>query len=277
MLNWKKEEERIVNKAEQAAIELRAMDELAAMDSPIHRLSPLTKLVMTVLYILVTVSFNKYDIWGIIPMVLFPLTGYSVSGISIGTCFHKLKIVMPLVCVVGIFNPFFDRVPVMNIGNVVITAGMISFITLMLKGIFCLMASFLLIATTRIESICAALRMLHVPRIITSLILLTFRYVSVLLEEVAIMTDAYQLRAPEQKGVNISAWGSFLGQLILRSSDRAERLHESMKLRGFDGDFEYLDANAGSKYSEITVFAVSLLIMLLRFFNIPAIIAAFFI
>lgn len=266
-----------MNKAEQASIELRAMDELASMDSPIHRLPALSKLVITVLFILVTVSFNKYDIWGIVPMVLFPLIGYSISGISIGTCFRKLRIVMPLVCVVGIFNPVFDRVPVFHIGGFVVTAGMISFITLMLKGIFCLMASFLLIACTRIEAICAAMRKLHIPKMLTSLILLTFRYVSVLLEEVAIMTDAYQLRAPNQNGVQFSAWGSFLGQLILRSSDRAERLHESMKLRGFDGDFEYAVDNTSSGGSVIAVFVVSLLIMLMRFFNLPALFVSIFI
>ena len=47
-----------MNKAQQASVELRAMDELAAQDSPMHRLSPLSKLFVTVLYIVVTVSFH---------------------------------------------------------------------------------------------------------------------------------------------------------------------------------------------------------------------------
>lgn len=65
-----------MNKAQQASVELRAMDELAAQDSPMHRLSPLSKLFVTVLYIVVTVSFHKYDISGVFVMVLFPLVGY---------------------------------------------------------------------------------------------------------------------------------------------------------------------------------------------------------
>ncbi len=55
------------------------------------------------------------------------------------------------------------------------------------------------------------------------------------------MSEAYSLRAPGQKGVHISAWGSFLGQLLLRSMDRAEELFNSMQLRGFDGAFYYAD------------------------------------
>ena len=112
-------------------------------------------------------------------------------------------------------------------------------LTLMMKGIFSLMASFLLIATTPIDALCAALRKLHVPGIMTTLLLLTYRYIGVMMEEVAVMSQAYSLRAPGQKGIHISAWGSFLGQLLLRSMDRAEELYSSMQLRGFSGDFLY--------------------------------------
>lgn len=56
------------------------------------------------------------------------------------------------------------------------------------------------------------------------------------------MTDAYHLRAPGQKGIHISAWGSFLGQLLLRSMDRADELYQSMQLRGFYGNFYYADS-----------------------------------
>ncbi len=59
---------------------------------------------------------------------------------------------------------------------------------------------------------------------LTSLLLLTFRYISVLLEEVAIMTEAYHLRAPGQKGIHVSAWGSFLGQLLLREYGQSRKL-----------------------------------------------------
>jgi cobalt/nickel transport system permease protein len=72
--------------------------------------------------------------------------------------------------------------------------------------------------------------------------LLTYRYVAVMMEEVSVMTEAYHLRAPGQKGIHISAWGSFLGQLLLRSMDRAEDLYESMQLRGFRGEFYYADS-----------------------------------
>lgn len=230
-----------MNKAENALREIQAMGELQNMDSPIHSLAPLAKLVITVAYIFTVMSFSPYDLTGLFIMILYPVIAYQISGIPIRTCFYKLRIVLPLVCAVGLFNPFFDRRVVGMAGNIPVSAGTVSMLTLMMKGVFCLMASFLLIATTSIEEICHALRQLHVPKILTSLLLLTYRYVSLLLEQVGIMTEAYHLRAPGQKGIHVSAWGSFLGQLLLRSMDRAVALYESMELRGFHGEFYYAE------------------------------------
>ena len=230
-----------MNKAENALREIQAMGELQNMDSPNHSLAPLAKLVITVAYIFTVVSFSPYDLTGLFIMILYPVIAYQISGISIRTCFYKLRIVLPLVCAVGLFNPFFDRQVVGMAGNIPVSAGTVSMLTLMMKGVFCLMASFLLIATTSIEEICHALRQLHVPKILTSLLLLTYRYISLLLEQVGIMTEAYHLRAPGQKGIHISAWGSFLGQLLLGSMDRAVSLYDSMELRGFHGEFYYAE------------------------------------
>jgi len=226
-------------KVSDAWAELREMDELSARTSPVHRLHPLTKLAVTLAYLFTVVSFPKYSFSALAVMLLYPILIFQVSGIPVRLCFHKLRIMLALVCAVGILNPFFDRVPVLTIGGLTVTGGVISMATLILKGVFALTASFLLIATTSIDRLCAALRQLHVPGILVTLLLLTYRYVSVMLREVSVMSDAYALRAPGQRGIHISAWGSFLGQLLLRSMDRAEELYQSMELRGFCGEFHY--------------------------------------
>ena len=230
-----------MNKMEKALSELGQMDELAVRESPVHDLNAGAKLLSTVVYILIVMSFDKYDLSGLVPMVLWPVLLFQMSGIPVRTCFYKLRIVLPLVMAVGLFNPLFDRDIMLRIDTIGVSGGTISMITLMLKGVFCLMASFLLMATTSIDSLCAALRILHVPGMLTTLLLLTYRYVGVMTEELAVMTDAYHLRAPGQKGIHISAWGSFLGQLLLRSMDRAQELYSSMLLRGYHRHFHYAD------------------------------------
>lgn len=266
-----------MDKLSGAQSELREMDALAAGTSAVHRLHPLCKLFVTVTYIFIVVSFHKYDLPGLAVMVLYPVFLFQAAGIPVHVCFYKLRVALPLVCAVGLANPFLDHVPLVQIGNLVITGGMISMLTLMLKGCLALMASFLLIATTPIDMLCGALRRLHVPKVLTALLLLTYRYIGVIMGEAAAMSQAYRLRAPGQRGIQSSAWGSFLGQLLLRSMDRAQELYDSMELRGFRGEFFYSDIPACRADSVVFVLVCCGFFVCARLVNIAQLIGNLFV
>lgn len=266
-----------MNKAMEASKELKSMDELSLISSPVRSLCPLSKLFFTILYIFVVVSFNKYDFIGLLALVLFPLLGYFISTISVGTCFRKLKIVLPLVVLVGLFNPLFDQNILFSVGTIEITGGMVSMVTLMMKGIFSLMMSFLLIATTPIEEICTALRMIKMPKMLVVLVLLTYRYIGIMLDEVGIMYDSYMLRAPGHKGIHVSAWGSFLGQLILRSMDKSTNLYESMTIRGFNGEFDYRKIKVKRPKSWAYILITSVFVIVCRLVSVPVLLGSLFV
>lgn len=261
-----------MNQMTQAMLELRQMDEISSMDSEIHRRHPLSKLLVTVAYIFTVVSYHKYDLTGLIPMILYPAVLFQMSEIPVKTCFYKLRFLLPLVCAVGLWNPFLDRTAVLTVGTWSITGGMLSLVTLMLKGVFALMASFLLIATTNIEKICYALSVLHVPELLVTQLLITYRYVSLLLYEAGTMLNAYSLRAPGQKGIHFSAWGSFAGQLLLRSMDRAQELYESMQMRGFHGAFYYAEVEPFRRQDAGYLIFWILAFLLLRLCNLSELI-----
>lgn len=264
------------NKLDKALREICSMDELAEKSSPVHSLPPLAKLIVTIAYIAVTVSFHKYDIVGLAVMFIYPVIMFAVSGISMGSCFYKLRIIIPIVALVGVFNPIFDRDPFATVGGVTISCGVISMITLLMKGVFSLMASFILISTTKIDHLCGALRRVGIPAMLASLFLLTYRYITLMMTELSTMTTAYSLRAPGQKGIHISAWGSFIGQLFLRSMDRADEIYSSMQLRGFDGDFHYADIKIMTVNGAIFCGVCVTLFILARFFNIVFILGGLF-
>ncbi len=226
-------------KIDSALRELRDVDELSNESSFIHSLNPLVKLIMTIAYIAVVLSFGKYELSRLFLLLLYPVLAYEISNVSLGGFFVKLRFVLPLVLAVGVLNPFFDRAVMIEAAGLKISGGVISMITLLLKGVYSLMASYLLIATTKFDAICGALRKLHVPSMLVTLMLLTYRYIFLMMNEVSVMTTAYSLRAPGQKGISYKAWGSFLGQLLLRSMDRATELYQAMRLRGFNESYEY--------------------------------------
>ncbi|MBO4416299.1 MAG: cobalt ECF transporter T component CbiQ [Lachnospiraceae bacterium] len=255
-----------------SAAEFREMDELTEMSSPIHNIHPLAKLVVTIVFIFTTASFSKYDFSGLIIMIIYPALMFSFARIPVRLCFYKLRWILPLILAVGIFNPIFDRTPVMRLGSIIVSGGVVSMITLMIKGILCIMASFILAATTSMDAICAALRKLHIPGMLVTLLLLTYRYISLMLDEVSVMTTAYRLRAPGQKGIHISAWGSFLGQILLRSMDRAQELYANMLLRGFKGEFGYAPVKKAAAGDIIFFFVTIVLIVLARMYNVAGMI-----
>ena len=230
-----------MSKISSAIHEIHHIDELSSKDQWVNRIHPLVKLVVTIVYIAAVVSFQKYDVAGPAGMVIYPIAGFILSELSFWDSIKRLRFVLPLICFLGIFNLFFDKNHVL-ISGIQIDAGILSMITLILKGFFSVLASYLLIATTSIDKICYAFRMLHIPKPMVTQFMLTYRYITVLLEEVDRITQAYSLRAPKQKGIHFKVWGSLTGQLLLRSMDRAGNVYESMLLRGYNEEYSYMKA-----------------------------------
>lgn len=227
---------------DQAIYEMNRIDNLAKRNMWMNNIHPLFKLILTITYIVVLVSFNKYDYLGIIAMIAYPFLMFTICDLSFKSCLNRIKYILPLLIFVGIFNPIFDKIPIV-IFNIKLNAGYISMFTLMIKGICSILASYILICTTTLEDICYALSILHLPKIFITQFMLIVRYVQLLLEQVNQMNQAYMLRAPKQKGIHIKAWGTFIGQFLLRSIDRSTIVYESMLLRGYNGNFMYRKTN----------------------------------
>lgn len=218
--------------------EIHKLQEQAQLSTPLTSLHPLAKLLMTMAYIITLMSLGKYALFKLLVLASYPLLGFYWGRISLSQALWRLRIILPLVACVGIANPFFDK-QLFYFGGFTVQAGYISFLTLMLKGVLAVLASYLLIATTTIEQICYALRLLHLPKLLVTQLLLTYRYLTLLLEQADTIAQAYALRAPKQKGVHFKVWGSLAGQLLLRSIDRANNLYDSMLLRGYQGEYYY--------------------------------------
>ena len=139
-----------MNELRKAISELGRLESLSKRDQWVNHIHPLVSLGLTVFYIGVVVSFGRYDLFRLIGMALYPLAMFILADLRLKECLYRLRIVLPLVLVIGLFNPIFDKTPV-QFGDTVLRGGWISMITLMLKGFFSVLASYILVATTSIE------------------------------------------------------------------------------------------------------------------------------
>ncbi len=254
-----------MSKIAQSIYNIRKIDDLSQKTTFIHRLHPLVKFLTTVAYMALLISFDRYETVALVPFALFPLFLFVFGEIPFGFVLKRVLLVEPFIIGVGILNPLFDPNSFV-LGGLTLSVGWLTFLAIFIKSTLLVTATILLIATTGMDNLAKALRMLKIPKVFVLQLLLTYRFITVLAEEVFRMIRAYTLRAPGQKGIHISAWGSFAGQLILRSFERAQRIYQSMVLRGFQGEY-----NTGViekiKFHDIIYFTVTCLIfMALRFF-----------
>ena len=233
-----------------------------------NNLHPLGKLLISVIYIFLVTSVGKYDVVTLILMSVYVIFAFIIGEFSVKEGIYRMRLILPLVMFVGVFNPFFDKSSVMVAGFAV-RGGIVSMLTLVIKGLYTVFAVYALIATTSIDDICYALRSIRVPKIIVIVIMLIYRYIDVMAGEADRIYTAYRLRAPGQKGIEYRSWGTLVGQWLLRSMDKAQIVYESMLLRGFRGDF--IPKKKGVKKLDVIyplVWATVLLLIRLNVFGI---------
>lgn len=266
-----------MNKLSKTIYEIQSIEDLANRECFINKIHPSIKFITTIIYISLVVSIDKYNIGKLIGMSIYPIFLLITFDISLKDTLRKLKIVLPLLLFMGIFNPIFDNKILITINGIKISQGVISMITLMMKGILTVLGSYLLVATTTIDKICYSMDKIHIPNIFIAEVLFIYRYVTVLLKEANKITEAYSLRAPNEKGIKYKVWGSLLGQLLLRSIDKAESIYESMCLRGYSGKFYYSNIIKFNRKDYIYFIIWLIVILTMRFLPIIQLIGSIFI
>jgi cobalt/nickel transport system permease protein len=122
-------------------------------------------------------------------------------------------------------------------GEFIVTGGMISFLSIMIKTVLSVWAVLLLVSTTGVADLSRQLSAIGVPNIMVLQFVMTYRYLSVLIKEARTMFASYILRSNGAKGIHMRDMGTFLGVLLLHSIDRADRVYSAMKCRGFSGSY----------------------------------------
>lgn len=112
--------------------------------------------------------------------------------------------------------------------------GLVVFATIMVKSTVCLLTMVLLANTTPFAELLRVARRFGVPSLLVTTLALLYRYLFVLVDEAERMQRARQARTFDRR--RASVWrnlGSVIGQLFVRSTERAERIYAAMLARGW--------------------------------------------
>jgi cobalt/nickel transport system permease protein len=216
------------------------LDRLSRKETFVHRLDPRIKTIATMLFLITVISFPKYEVAALAPFFLFPVLMLTLGDIPAGFIARKILLVSPFAILIGFFNPFLDTRIVAVVAGLPVSAGLLSFFSILLKFALTISAALLLIATTSFPGVCHALRQLGFPAIFVSQLLLLYRYLFVLLEEAMRIVRARDMRSSGARGAGVRVFVRLVGVLFLRAVDRAERIYHAMLSRGFQGDLPTL-------------------------------------
>jgi cobalt/nickel transport system permease protein len=243
------------------------LETLALGNSPIHRLHPGAKILTTLAYIGTVVSFPARDLSGLGIFFLYPAVLMSLSGTPWKPLLARLLVSLPFVLMGATSNLIMLQEPVFYLGSLPVTAGMVSFVSILCRSFLAVLAALILIATMPFPDLVRQLGRMGAPRIFCLQTTMTWRYITVLLLEAGAMYTAYMLRSGGQRGIKMKNMGSFLGTLLVRCFDRAERVYCAMKCRGFDGSYNSGPARALRPWDWLFVAVVCGALVVFRIFS----------
>jgi cobalt/nickel transport system permease protein len=226
------------------------LDRYQAGASPVHRLDPRVKVVLTLFFIVSNVALPD-GAWLAFLLAWGLLLGISAAaGLGPGYAVRRSFVALPfaLVAVSVIVAVPGQPVAVWTVGPwqlVATDAGLVRFASILLRSWLSVQGAILLTATTPFPDLLHALRHLRVPSLLVVIIGFMYRYLSVLTDEAVRLLrarDARSARPAGGGGGGSITWrarvtGYMAGQLFLRSYERSERVYQAMLARGYTGHF----------------------------------------
>jgi cobalt/nickel transport system permease protein len=228
---------------------VHAFDRYQEGQSLVHRLDPRVKVSVTFLFILSNLllpdgAWAGFGLaWGLVLLV----SAISTLGIAYALKRSIIAVPFALAAASVLFSLPGEALARLSVGPlhlVVTDAGLLRFASILVRSWLSVQMAVLLVATTQFPDLLHALRHLHVPGILVSIISFMYRYLFVLSDEALRLLRARQARSAAAAGGGKTggslAWrartaGAMVGQLFLRSYERSDRIFNAMLARGYSG------------------------------------------
>jgi cobalt ABC transporter, permease protein CbiQ len=197
------------------------LDRYSRAVSPIHRISAAQKMLDAVCIIAAIITVPIHFAWFFIFLVAVLMTIAVMSNIPKLFLLKRLLFLEPFVAGVAILALFHEN-------------GGIVFATIVIRSTLSLVTILLLTNTTPFAEMLQVLKKYHVSPTFITILALLYRYLFVLVDEMERMQRARLSRSFGKN--NLRVWKMLsivIGQLFIRSSERAERIYAAMCARGW--------------------------------------------
>ncbi|MBT9161868.1 MAG: Energy-coupling factor transporter transmembrane protein EcfT [Dehalococcoidia bacterium] len=224
-------------------MEYPQIDRYAGLASPIHRWDPRAKLVaiLGLIFSVVLITDLKMAMVGLAVAILLVLVSRIPFRFVLGHLAGVSFFILPL-SVIILFS-YHQGDEIARFAFLTVTSGGLEHASLIaVRAFAAVILIFPMISTVRFDVTMKALERLRVPVRLVRMIMFTYRYIFVLIEEVQRMLRALTSRG-FTGGMNIRTLittGKLIGMLFVRTLERAERVYRAMLSRGYEGNLQTL-------------------------------------
>jgi cobalt/nickel transport system permease protein len=213
------------------------LEEFAKGQSLPHTLDPRTKIAAAAYFSVVAAVAER------MPVLLAGLAVGAalvvLAKLPVKLVLVRLAIVNSFIIFLWFFLPFSgEGTAVFAIGPLTATReGLEHALAVTLKSNAVILAAMALLSTSTVFHLVHALRHMHVPEKLVGMFFFTFRYFQVIHEEYLRLRTAMRVRCfrPRTNFHTYRSVAYLMGMVLVRSFDRAERVHQAMLCRGYTG------------------------------------------
>jgi cobalt/nickel transport system permease protein len=251
--------------------------------SPVHRLDPRVKLILTLAFIS-TAALTPVGAWpGYVLLLSIILSVEILSRLGVGYVLMRAALALPFVLAAlpVVFTMEGTVLVSLPLGTRTLSAtmeGLARFVSVALKSWLSVQAAIVLASSTPFPDLLQAMRAIRIPRLLVAMFGLMWRYLFVLVDEALRLMRARAARSGEsgrpgvRKGGSV-VWrgrvtGGMAGNLFLRAFERSDRIYMAMVSRGYDGEPRSLPLAAMASGARLTLaggLAVTVMLLLLGF------------
>ncbi len=264
------------------------LDPYRPLDSPVHRLDPRVKFVLTLAYIF-TSALTPAGAWPAYILLFAGILSVEIlSGLGVKYVHRRAILAVPfmLAALPLLFTFEGQALASFSLGAwtlILSLEGLERFASIAFKSWISVQAAIVLAASTSFPDLLTAMRAIRIPRLLVTLFGLMWRYLFVLVDEAMRLLRARAARS----GVSASsdgdrlkvrpggslAWrarvaGGMAGSLFLRGFERSDRIYMAMVSRGYDGEIRAMPMPPVPAPAWVMLAGGSVVLLLLLLFGI---------
>lgn len=213
-------------------INLHALERAKPTESTIDTRA---RIAVTLIYLTVMLSVPINRLSELLLYALFPIISAAERGVSYPTILRRSLWVVPFAALVGVFNLIYNREVALTIGTVAISRGVLELLSIVVRATLSVQAVAIVVRAEGYNRLCLNLQRLGVPALFVTQLVLLYRYLAVIVEQLLSLTRARAARSFGRRAMPLNEWGAIISQLTIRSIERSERIGQAMAARGFEG------------------------------------------